>query len=180
MPLWYNGKNIVLAENLRKNATPQENHLWYDFLSKYDVRFQRQKSIDNFIADFYCHKAKLIIEIDGSQHYTEKGQRNDSFRIELAIGVMVVASALSILILTTALLQNSRRLSVKESTQEKITLSEIGESFCHALITGTETGWECADGYSANIICPIIPFARIFLLFRTSANRWQTILLRLP
>ena len=86
MPLWYNGKNIVLAKNLRKNATPQENHLWYDFLSKYDIRFQRQKSIDNFIADFYCHKAKLIIEIDGSQHYTEEGQRNDSFRTEILEG----------------------------------------------------------------------------------------------
>ena len=60
----YNKKNIALARNLRKNATPQENHLWYDFLSKYTVRFQRQKAIDNFIADFYCHKARLIIEID--------------------------------------------------------------------------------------------------------------------
>ncbi|MGM9632138.1 MAG: endonuclease domain-containing protein, partial [Eubacteriales bacterium] len=70
MSLDYNKKNITLAKNLRKNATPQENHLWYDFLSKYEVRFQRQKAIDNFIADFYCHKAKLIIEIDGSQHYT--------------------------------------------------------------------------------------------------------------
>jgi len=57
----YNKKNIPLAKSLRKNATPQENHLWYDLLSKYAVRFQRQKSIDNFIADFYCHKARLII-----------------------------------------------------------------------------------------------------------------------
>jgi len=43
--------------------------LWYDFLSKYPVRFQRQKPIDNFIVDFYCHRARLIIEIDGAQHY---------------------------------------------------------------------------------------------------------------
>ena len=70
MSLDYNKKNIPLARNLRKHATVQENHLWYDFLSKYPVRFQRQKAIDNFIADFDCHKAKLIIEIDGSQHYT--------------------------------------------------------------------------------------------------------------
>ena len=68
MSLDYNEKNITLAKNLRKNATPQENHLWYDFLSKYEVRFQRQKAIDNFIADFYCPKAKLVIEIDGIQH----------------------------------------------------------------------------------------------------------------
>ena len=83
MSLEYNEKNITLAKNLRKNATPQEKHLWYDFLSKYEVRFQRQKAIDNFIADFYCHKAKLIIEIDGSQHYTEDGRQKDEFRTEI-------------------------------------------------------------------------------------------------
>ena len=83
MSLDYNKNNIVLAKNLRKNATKQENHLWYDFLSKYEIRFQRQKAIDNFIADFYCHKARLIIEIDGSQHYTEEGRKNDEFRTEI-------------------------------------------------------------------------------------------------
>jgi len=86
MSLDYNKKNIPLARNLRKHATVQENHLWYDFLSKYPVRFQRQKAIDNFIADFYCHKAKLIIEIDGSQHYTPEGARNDAFRTEILEG----------------------------------------------------------------------------------------------
>ena len=83
MSLDYNKNNIVLAKNLRKNATKQENHLWYDFLSKYEVRFQRQKAIDNFIADFYCHKARLIIEIDGSQHYTEEGREKDEIRTEV-------------------------------------------------------------------------------------------------
>ena len=86
MPLKYNGKNIILAKNLRKNATPQENHLWYDFLAKYEIRFQRQRAIDNFIADFYCHKAKLIIEIDGSQHYTEEDRQKDEFRTEILEG----------------------------------------------------------------------------------------------
>ena len=86
MSLDYNEKNITLAKNLRKNATPQENHLWYDFLSKYEIRFQRQKAIDNFIADFYCHKAKLIIEIDGSQHYEEENRRNDEIRTEILEG----------------------------------------------------------------------------------------------
>ena len=86
MSLDYNKKNITLAKNLRKNATPQENHLWYDFLSKYEIRFQRQKAIDNFIADFYCHKARLIIEIDGSQHYTEDGKQKDEFRTEILEG----------------------------------------------------------------------------------------------
>ena len=86
MSLKYNEKNIKLAKNLRKNATPQENRLWYDYLSKYEVRFQRQKVVDNFIADFYCHKAKLIIEIDGSQHYTESGKQKDDFRTETLEG----------------------------------------------------------------------------------------------
>ena len=86
MPLQYNGRNIKLAQNLRKNATRQEKHLWYDFLSKYEIRFQRQKAIDNFIADFYCHKAKLVIEIDGSQHYTEDEISKDEFRTEILKG----------------------------------------------------------------------------------------------
>ena len=86
MSLDYNSKNIVLAKALRKNATPQETKLWYEFLSKYNVRFQRQKAIDNFIADFYCHKAKLVIEIDGSQHYTEEGRKKDEFRTEVLEG----------------------------------------------------------------------------------------------
>lgn len=86
MSLKYKGDNIVLAKNLRNNATSQEKHLWYDFLAKYEVRFQRQKAIDNFIVDFYCHKAKLIIEIDGSQHYTENGREYDEFRTEILEG----------------------------------------------------------------------------------------------
>lgn len=86
MPIRYNGKNIILAKNLRKNPTQQENRLWYDFLSKYEVRFQRQKCIDNFIADFYCHRAKLIIEVDGSQHYSLNGIIRDDFRTEILKG----------------------------------------------------------------------------------------------
>lgn len=83
MSIYYNGNKISFAKTLRKNATIQENHLWYDFLSKYDVRFQRQKVIGDFIADFYCHKAKLVIEIDGSQHFTEDGIEYDTFRTEM-------------------------------------------------------------------------------------------------
>ena len=60
--------------------------MWYCFLSKYEVRFQRQKAIDNFIADFYCHKAKLIIEIDGSHHYSEHRIKKDEFRTEILEG----------------------------------------------------------------------------------------------
>ena len=80
MSLPYQGKLIPRAQELRKKATKQENHLWYDFLRDYPVRFQRQKTIDSFIADFYCHTARLIIELDGSQHYEEQGVERDKER----------------------------------------------------------------------------------------------------
>ncbi len=83
MPLSYNKKLIPRARELRKNMTPQEKHLWYDFLSSYPIRFQRQKTIDNFIVDFYCHKAKLIIELDGSQHFTDEGKAYDEKRTQV-------------------------------------------------------------------------------------------------
>ena len=60
-----------LARNLRKNQTKEEALLWYNFLRKSPVRFHRQYVIGNYIADFYCHKAKLVIELDGSQHYED-------------------------------------------------------------------------------------------------------------
>lgn len=80
MSLPYQNKLIPRAKELRKNATRQENHLWYDFLRSYPIRFQRQKAIDGFIVDFYCHAAKLILEIDGSQHYTQQGLAYDTER----------------------------------------------------------------------------------------------------
>ena len=86
MSLSYNKKNVVLARTLRKNATAQERHLWYDFLADYPVRFQRQKAIDEYIADFYCHRAKLVIEVDGSQHSTKHGRREDEYRAEVLAG----------------------------------------------------------------------------------------------
>ena len=80
LPLKYNGNNINFAKNLRKNATSQENHLWYDFLRQYKVRFQRQKAIGNYIVDFYCYQAKLVVEIDGSQHFTNEERAYDQQR----------------------------------------------------------------------------------------------------
>ena len=68
------------AKTLRKNMTKEERHLWYDFLCSYPVRFIRQKVIDNYIVDFYCNKARLIIELDGSQHYEDKGLLKDKIR----------------------------------------------------------------------------------------------------
>ena len=79
----YNKNNIPLSKALRKNMTPWERKLWYDFLRSYPIRFQRQKAIGNFIADLYCAKAKLIIELDGSGHYTKPQQIKDNIRTEM-------------------------------------------------------------------------------------------------
>ena len=70
------------ARTLRKNMTKEERRLWYDFLRNYPVRFLRQKVIDNYIADFYCNEARLVIELDGSQHYEDKGLLKDKIRTE--------------------------------------------------------------------------------------------------
>ena len=68
------------AKALRKGMTKEERHLWYDFLREYPIRFLRQKVIDNYIVDFYCSKARLVIELDGSQHYETAGLRKDQIR----------------------------------------------------------------------------------------------------
>lgn len=78
----YKHSNVALAKTMRKNMTPWERKLWYEFLREYPVRFQKQKPIGNFIADFYCFKAKLVIELDGSYHYLEKEIKKDKIRTE--------------------------------------------------------------------------------------------------
>ena len=76
----YNKANIPLAKTLRKNMTAWERKLWYDFLRNYPLRFQRQKAIGNYIADFYCAKARLIIELDGGGHYLPEQIKSDELR----------------------------------------------------------------------------------------------------
>ena len=76
----YNKANISLAKLLRKNMTPWERKLWYLFLRNYPLRFQRQKAIGNYIVDFYCAKARLVIELDGGGHYEEQQKKQDELR----------------------------------------------------------------------------------------------------
>ena len=76
------GKLTQLARELRKNQTKEEAKLWYQFLRKYPVRIHRQYVIGNFIADFYCYKAKLVIELDGSQHYEPENMEKDRKRTQ--------------------------------------------------------------------------------------------------
>ena len=86
MSLDYNKILIPRAKELRRGMTRHEKRLWYDFLSRFPVRFQRQKTIGCFIVDFYCHAAKLIIELDGSQHYTDEALEYDSERTNILSG----------------------------------------------------------------------------------------------
>ena len=78
----HNPKLTDNAQKLRKNMTQEERHLWYDFLRQYPIRFLRQKVIDNYIVDFYCAKAKLVIELDGGQHFEEDALQYDAARTE--------------------------------------------------------------------------------------------------
>ena len=76
----HNKALVTNAKNLRKNMTKEERHLWYDFLRPYPVRFLRQKILGKYIVDFYCAEAKLIVELDGSQHYEDKEMEYDAER----------------------------------------------------------------------------------------------------
>ena len=76
----HNKAIIPLAQNLRKNMTKEERRLWYDFLRDYPIKFSRQKVLGKYIVDFYSAKAKIIIELDGSQHYDKEGIAKDSER----------------------------------------------------------------------------------------------------
>ena len=76
----HNQQMVPLAKQLRKEMTKEERHLWYDFLRTYPVRFLRQKVLGQYIVDFYCAKAGLIIELDGSQHYDDENMKKDAVR----------------------------------------------------------------------------------------------------
>ena len=76
----YDGRNKTFARKLRKDMTPWERKLWYLFLKDYQFRFQRQKMIDQYIVDFFCARAFLIIELDGGGHYNPESQQKDAER----------------------------------------------------------------------------------------------------
>ena len=80
------------AKELRKNMTPEEKHLLYDFLKNYPVQFNRQKVIGNYITDFYCKKANLVIEIDGAQHFEHDNSEYDKARTDYlnSVGIEVI------------------------------------------------------------------------------------------
>ena len=76
----HNAKLSSNAKQLRKNMTKEERHLWYDFLKSLPTMVHRQKVIGNYIVDFYIAEAKLIVEVDGSQHYEPQEIERDRIR----------------------------------------------------------------------------------------------------
>lgn len=70
------------ASSLRRHMTKEEFHLWYHFLRTYPVKFRRQRVMGAFICDFYCQRARLIVELDGAQHYSDYGKSYDAWRSE--------------------------------------------------------------------------------------------------
>ena len=80
-----NKRNHGLVDNarsLRREMTKEERHLWYDYLRHHTIKFRRQAVLGRYIVDFYCAKAKLVIELDGSQHYETQNQQADQIRTE--------------------------------------------------------------------------------------------------
>ena len=88
----HNSQLTSHAQKLRKEMTKEERRLWYEYLSKYPLRFRRQVTDGNYILDFYCAAAKLAIELDGSQHYEPEEQYYDERRIAYlnSIGIYVL------------------------------------------------------------------------------------------
>ncbi len=88
----HNPKLTKRAQSLRTNMTKEERKLWYDFLNQYPFRFRRQITVGVYILDFYCAAAKLAVELDGSQHYTEAGKQHDAVRTKYleSLGIYVI------------------------------------------------------------------------------------------
>ena len=88
--LIFNGRHLPYspdlkqqAKELRKNMTKAERKLWFEYLKHHQIKFIAQHPIDNFIVDFYSPEQKLIIEVDGSQHYTSEGKEYDDNRTKV-------------------------------------------------------------------------------------------------
>jgi len=88
----YDQYNVNHARKLRQEMMPWERKLWYMYLRTYPVRFQRQKPVSHYIADFYCAKAKLIVELDGGGHYScEEIEKDNKRTRELeSFGIKVI------------------------------------------------------------------------------------------
>ena len=88
----HNKQLVPVAQRLRREMTREERRLWYEFLCSYPIRFSRQKVLGKFIVDFYCAVARLVIELDGSQHYEPQGLAYDAERSQflMSLGLEVL------------------------------------------------------------------------------------------
>ena len=88
----HNKKLTTLAQKLRREMTKEEKQLWYHYLREYPVRFRRQVTCGKYILDFYCAKAKLAVELDGSQHFEPEAMNHDQERTTYlnSIGIYVM------------------------------------------------------------------------------------------
>ena len=82
----YDSRLDERAKELRRKMTPQERKLWHRFLKDYSIKIYKQRVIKFFVVDFYCAEARLVIELDGSQHYTEQGKAYDEERSSIMEG----------------------------------------------------------------------------------------------
>jgi len=93
----YNSKLTPNARKLRKDMTKEEHHLWYDFLKQLPMTVHRQKVLGNYIVDFYIASAKIVIELDGSQHYEKQHQdydhQRDAYLVSLGNRVLRYSNA---------------------------------------------------------------------------------------
>ena len=120
----YNSDLMPNARSLRRKMTPQETMLWYGFLKQYPVRIYRQRVIDQFIADFYCSRAKLVIELDGGQHYTADGLAWDQERTEIlkTLGIKVLRFS------NIQIEQNFKGVCRAVDTEIKLRIQQLTES----------------------------------------------------
>ena len=104
------------AKTLRKNMTKEERHLWYDFLKPLNVTVNRQKVIGKYIVDFYIASSKIVIELDGSQHYKDKGIEKDAIRVEFL-----------------------KSLGIKVLRYSNLDINQRFESVCHDILNNLDT-----------------------------------------
>ena len=85
--LCYTKDSKRLSQKLRKEMTSYEKHLWYDYLKPHPATFHRQKQFGHYIVDFYCASAKVVVELDGSQHYEPEEVQRDAERDQYLSGL---------------------------------------------------------------------------------------------
>ena len=127
----HNQQLVSFAKELRKNMTKEERHLWYDYLRTCPVRFSRQKILGKYIVDFYSAEAKLVIELDGGQHYDKENQIKDQERTEFlkAYGLTVIR------IPNNEVMHNFSGVCEYIDTAVRQSLSQKSEIFASSLYT---------------------------------------------